>query len=196
MISDSYVRTTEEDTNLLYPVGNVDSLVYSMKISGDVRRSATNMAECQDDNASQNRLYDSKCIFCQIVEGKAEGELLYNDDEYICIRDIKPHAPHHYLIIPKSHHLNVKYLTSEHCSMVTRMAEIGRQILTEQNCDLNDSRFGFHWPPFQSVEHLHFHAMSPVSRMSFISKLIFRNEWPMVTPEWALNYLRTKPSKY
>jgi hypothetical protein len=38
------------------------------------------------------------------------------------------------------------------------------------NCD----RLGFHYPPFNSVQHLHLHAISPASSMSFVSRLIFR----------------------
>lgn len=38
----------------------------------------------------------------------------------------------------------------------------------------NFDRFGFHYPPFNSIQHLHLHAISPASSMSFVSRIIFR----------------------
>lgn len=35
-------------------------------------------------------------------------------------------------------------------------------------------RFGFHWPPFNSITHLHLHAIAPVSEMSLTSRIIFK----------------------
>ena len=54
------------------------------------------------------------------------------------------------------------------------MIEIARDLLTnKQNIDSNDIRLGFHWPPLNSIRHVHLHAIAPVSQMSLFSKLIF-----------------------
>lgn len=146
--------------------------------------SAGKMAEA---NAANEK---TGCVFCDIASGKSDGEVVYSDDDYICFRDIKPHASHHYLVIPKKHYGNAKYLQSEQCSVIERMYEIGKQVITEKNCDLSDCRFGFHWPPFQSIEHLHLHALGPLSSMSFLSKrMVFRHNYPFVTVDWTLEYL-------
>ena len=156
------------------------------------------MAECNDtseeDIPTQKRDGDG-CVFCQIANGKKETDFVYSDDDYVCFVDIKPHATHHYLVVPRSHHQNVKYLNSEQSEIVKRMGEIGRQILQEKGCDLNDSRLGFHWPPFQSIEHLHMHVLSPVSSMSFLSRrVVFRHNYPLVTLNWAQDYLKNRVS--
>eukprot|EP00121_Abeoforma_whisleri_P004405 Awhi_evm1s3981 len=33
---------------------------------------------------------------------------------------------------------------------------------------------GFHWPPFNSIDHLHLHVIGPESTMSFFGKLEFK----------------------
>src|SRR3989344_8907462 len=44
------------------------------------------------------------CIFCQIVEKKIPAEIVYEDDAYLAFLDIKPLAPGHTLLIPKTHY--------------------------------------------------------------------------------------------
>ena len=39
---------------------------------------------------------------------------MIQDEEISCFRDIKPGAPHHYLIVPTKHVGNCKSLTKDH----------------------------------------------------------------------------------
>ncbi|PSN57716.1 Histidine triad nucleotide-binding protein 3, partial [Blattella germanica] len=99
------------------------------------------------------------------------------DDEFVVFPDIKPAAKHHYLVVTQEHIQNVKHI-------------IGRQVLSEKGADLSDVRFGFHWPPFNSIQHLHLHAISPASNMGFIARQIFRpGTWWFVTPDYVLSRL-------
>jgi histidine triad (HIT) family protein len=43
------------------------------------------------------------CIFCKIVKGEIPSQKVFEDDSLIVIKDIKPKAPVHLLIIPKVH---------------------------------------------------------------------------------------------
>lgn len=43
------------------------------------------------------------CIFCKIIAGTIKSELLYEDDSFVCIRDIHPKAKIHLLVLPKQH---------------------------------------------------------------------------------------------
>lgn len=54
------------------------------------------------------------------------------------------------------------------------MVEKGKEILQQNNGDIEDVLLGFHRPPFNSVKHLHLHIISPASQMSFTTKLIFK----------------------
>lgn len=51
------------------------------------------------------------CIFCDIVSKKTDTEILFENDDFVAFRDIKPAAAFHFLIIPKHHILNTNALT-------------------------------------------------------------------------------------
>lgn len=40
-------------------------------------------------------------IFGKIINGEIPADILYEDDECICIKDIHPQAPTHLLVIPR-----------------------------------------------------------------------------------------------
>lgn len=43
------------------------------------------------------------CIFCKIVNKEIPAEIIYEDNQVLAFRDIKPAAPVHLLLIPKKH---------------------------------------------------------------------------------------------
>ncbi|KAK5642595.1 hypothetical protein RI129_008762 [Pyrocoelia pectoralis] len=132
---------------------------------------------------------DSKCIFCNIILGK-EG-LIYEDDEMIIFKDIKPAAQYHYLAVPKRHIKNVNELTTNDKELVEKLINVGKQVLQESGADINDLRMGFHVPPFNSISHLHLHLITPTSGMGFLSRRIFQpNTWWFATAEYILENLK------
>ncbi|XP_028326923.1 adenosine 5'-monophosphoramidase HINT3 isoform X1 [Gouania willdenowi] len=143
---------------------------------------------------SSTEAYDKKCIFCRIVNNEMGTELLHSDEEISCFRDIKPAAPHHYLVIPTKHVGNCKSLSKEHVPLVNRMVEAGKEILRKNNVsDFSDVRFGFHWPPFCSVTHLHLHVLAPASQMGFLSRLMYRlNSYWFITADQLIELLNCK----
>ncbi|KAG7246916.1 hypothetical protein CRUP_020618, partial [Coryphaenoides rupestris] len=116
------------------------------------------------------------------------------DEEVSCFRDIKPGADHHYIVVPTRHVGNCKSLTKHHVPLVQRMVEVGKEILEKNNfTDLSDVRFGFHWPPFCSVTHLHLHVLAPASQLGFMSRLVYRlNSYWFVSVEQLIQILNSK----
>lgn len=43
------------------------------------------------------------CIFCKIARGEIPAKKIYEDQQMIAFNDIRPHAPVHFLIIPRRH---------------------------------------------------------------------------------------------
>ncbi len=42
-------------------------------------------------------------IFCKVIRGEVPSTKVYEDDDFIVIKDIHPQAPVHLLVIPKKH---------------------------------------------------------------------------------------------
>jgi histidine triad (HIT) family protein len=50
---------------------------------------------------------DSDCLFCKIVTGEINADIVAESDTAIAFRDVNPQAPVHVLVIPRDHHANV-----------------------------------------------------------------------------------------
>ncbi|CAM5132635.1 unnamed protein product [Natator depressus] len=140
--------------------------------------------------------YDAKCVFCRIGRREEPGTALLpcESEGLVCFRDIRPGAPHHYLVVPIEHMGNCKTLKKEHIPLVEKMMEAGKNILQRNNfTDLNDIRMGFHWPPFCSISHLHLHVLAPASQLGFLSRMIYRtNSYWFITAEQLIERLQTE----
>lgn len=136
----------------------------------------------------------SRCVFCRIVNKEENTEILYEDDTVIAFRDIKPATMHHYLVIPKVHVDNPKTLTSEHRDLIKHLFEIAKLVLRQQECESSEdtTKFGYHWPPFNAINHLHLHAIGNTEQMGFVQKGIFMYNSPwFVSHQWLVKRLES-----
>lgn len=133
---------------------------------------------------------EQNCTFCGIVKAEDPEKLIYKDEELVAFKDIKPAATHHYLIVPRNHISDAKSLKPADRPLVEKMIAAAENILRERGADMSDIRLGFHWPPFNTVRHLHLHAISPVSEMSMMQSVIFRpGTWWFVSSDYVLSQL-------
>lgn len=74
---------------------------------------------------------------------------------------------------------------------VLEMEKELRALFEQMHIDNDDALFGFHWPPFVSVTHLHMHGIAPASKMGFLSRWIFKpfNQW-FCTPQYVSSQLK------
>ncbi|XP_049884406.1 adenosine 5'-monophosphoramidase HINT3-like [Pectinophora gossypiella] len=127
----------------------------------------------------------SSCIFCNIVNKLENTEILFEDDEVCVFRDIKPATRFHTLTIPKRHIDDVKALNKDDKELVAKMLAVSKDLLSKNNLSVADARFGYHWPPFRSVRHLHLHTIAPEAEMGYIGRLLFmKNSYWFVSPEY------------
>ncbi|XP_039762950.1 histidine triad nucleotide-binding protein 3-like [Pararge aegeria] len=132
----------------------------------------------------------TSCIFCNIVNKLENTEILYEDDDICVFRDIKPASDYHILTIPKRHIDDAKCLISSDKALVEKMLATAKELLTKNNLSIEDARFGYHWPPFRSVRHLHLHTIAPESKMGTIAKMIFmKNSYWFASPAYVVSRL-------
>ena len=101
------------------------------------------------------------CLFCKIINGEIEGQIVYEDDCLIGINDINPQAPTHILVIPKKHCSTIMeieetdqnsigsvYIAAQKIARDRGIAESGFRVVVNCNADAG-----------QSVFHIHFHLL-------------------------------------
>lgn len=102
------------------------------------------------------------CVFCQIVAGKLPSKTVYQDDEVMAFRDIKPVAPTHILIISKKHIPSLAYLTDEEApQIIGRMAKVANQLARQEGIAQSGYRLvvSSGEQGGQVVPHLHMHLI-------------------------------------
>ena len=98
-----------------------------------------------------------ECVFCNIIDGASDAEILLETEDHICFLDKYPVTQGHSLVVPKNH---VQYL--EEAESVTlykfleqAVSEIRRRYEPDAvNIGLNDGPAAG-----QTIPHLHWHVI-------------------------------------
>ncbi|KAF8604496.1 HIT-like protein [Ceratobasidium sp. AG-I] len=95
------------------------------------------------------------CSFCGASQERGFA-VVFENDELVVFRDRSPAAQHHLLVITRSHVESVKTLTKADIPMCDEQ----RHVILSCCCAQTNPplRFGFHIPPFNSVDHIHLHV--------------------------------------
>lgn len=99
-------------------------------------------------------------IFAEIIARRAPGEILWESNRAVAIRDIHPIAPVHLLLIPKITYPNLQAIPAGELEIVSHIASAA-QHLAEQFGVAEGYRLLTNTGPGagQSVNHLHFHLI-------------------------------------
>lgn len=101
------------------------------------------------------------CLFCKFVNGDIPVNKVYEDEDFIIIRDIAPEAKNHFLAIPKTHYKFLKDMTATEAETFGRIIKKIPEL--EETLELNN---GFRLvvnqgdDACQTVPHLHIHILS------------------------------------
>jgi histidine triad (HIT) family protein len=98
-------------------------------------------------------------IFKKIIDGKLPCDKVYEDEDIIAFKDIKPLAPIHILIVPKKEIVSLQAMQEADFHLLGKVAFAAQKIATELG--LEDYRLITNNGPLagQTVFHLHFHLI-------------------------------------
>ena len=101
------------------------------------------------------------CLFCKFANGDSAVNKVFENDDFIVIRDINPQAKNHFLAIPKKHFKYLAEMTEEDSALLARILKTipklsdllelggGYRLVINQGDDAG-----------QTVPHLHIHILS------------------------------------
>jgi len=103
----------------------------------------------------------SDCLFCKMVSGEIQPDVVFEDDDVLAFRDVNPQAPVHVLVIPKTHIATTNDLTTEQAGRVGKMILAARQIAADEGVAEPGYRMVMNCNPEagQSVYHIHLHML-------------------------------------
>ena len=103
----------------------------------------------------------SDCLFCKMVSGEIQPDVVYEDDDVLAFRDVNPQAPTHVLVIPKTHIATTNDLDVDNVAVVGKLYLAAKQIAEEEGIAEPGYRMVMNCNPGagQSVYHIHLHLL-------------------------------------
>ncbi|MCP4105980.1 MAG: histidine triad nucleotide-binding protein [Desulfobacteraceae bacterium] len=102
---------------------------------------------------------ENDCLFCKIANGETDTEFLYENDNLVVFRDIKPHAPVHILIVPKRHIRSINNLTGSDNEIISEMIMTAKEMAKKESVSESGYKLLFNVEKGggQVIFHLHLH---------------------------------------
>lgn len=108
-----------------------------------------------------NNMSDPNCLFCKIVNGDIEADVVHQADDVVAFRDLNPQAPTHILIIPRKHIATINDIAESDTEVIGRLYLAAKSIAADEglaepgyrvvmNCNAGAG---------QSVFHVHLHLL-------------------------------------
>ena len=101
------------------------------------------------------------CLFCKMVNGEIQPDVVYEDDEVLAFRDVNPQAPTHVLVIPKIHIATTNDLDADNAHLVGRLYLAAARVAADEGIAGPGYRTVINCNPGagQSVYHIHLHLL-------------------------------------
>lgn len=103
----------------------------------------------------------SDCIFCRMVAGEIQPNIVYENEQVLAFHDANPRAPVHVLVIPKKHIATLDDLDEEDCALAGELLLASQKVARRTGLAENGFRtvINCRADAGQEVFHLHLHIM-------------------------------------
>ena len=106
------------------------------------------------------------CVFCKIVSGEFNTDLLGETEHSVAFRDINPEQSVHALIVPKVHHRDLVELAEASEPQLLDLIALGIKVAKEQSNGAFQFKFNTGADAGQTVFHAHGHILSRTPKSS------------------------------
>ena len=119
---------------------------------------------------------EKSCVFCQIIAGRAESSLAYEDADVIAFMDLRPMTQGHLLVVPRVHADCLEALDEELGARLFRAGHRLARALRRSGlpCDGVNLFLADGEAAFQEVFHVHLHVLPRTPRDGFRIKAAWR----------------------
>jgi histidine triad (HIT) family protein len=101
----------------------------------------------------------TECVFCEIMAGRAAGDIVYADDLTVALVDPRQHNPGHVLVVPRTHINDIRHLDPPTgAALMTTLIRIARAV---DRAFPNEGMTLWHSigpAAVQEVPHMHMHV--------------------------------------
>lgn len=100
-------------------------------------------------------------VFTKIINKEISADILYEDDDVLAFRDIRPLAPVHILIIPKREIPSINDLDPADAPLVGKMVLVARDVARRLNISEKGYKLLFRVgrDGGQEISHIHLHLI-------------------------------------
>ena len=104
------------------------------------------------------------CIFCKIIKKELPAVTVYEDNDVLAFKDVRPLAPVYILIIPKKHIESVNELTESDNELIGKLILTAKKIAIDFDISPKGYKLLFRVGEWggQEVPHIHLHLIGGV----------------------------------
>jgi histidine triad (HIT) family protein len=101
------------------------------------------------------------CLFCRIGRKEIPAKIVYEDEKFLAFEDIKPQAPVHILLIPKTHFASLNDAPAGSEGLLGKILLRAREIARGKGIGSSGYRIVLNTArdSGQEVFHIHFHIL-------------------------------------
>lgn len=101
------------------------------------------------------------CIFCGIVQGSVDADIVAKNEYGVAFRDIQPKAPVHVLVVPNTHVASLDDAEAEHQELLGGLLLLAKEAAAKEGVADSGYKVATNVGPGagQVVYHLHFHVL-------------------------------------
>lgn len=103
----------------------------------------------------------TSCLFCQLVAGEIDSDIVLEDDDVVAFRDIAPQAPVHLLIVPRRHIASLRETQPDDRDLLGKLLLAAARLARQEGIDERGYRVIINAGADggQTVDHLHVHLL-------------------------------------